>query len=46
VNVPGPLVELGSGGSYLKELEPSLITSDVVEGVADQVIDAAATAVS
>ena len=37
---PGLLVELGSGGSYLKELEPTLITSDVVAGVADRVIDA------
>lgn len=40
VPVPGALVELGSGGSYLKELEPELITSDVVDGVADRVIDA------
>ena len=37
---PGLLVELGSGGSYLKELEPAIITSDVVAGVADRVIDA------
>ena len=37
---PGLLVELGSGGSCLKELEPSLITSDVVADVADRVIDA------
>jgi SAM-dependent methyltransferase len=36
----GQLVELGSGGSYLKDLEPELITSDVVAGVADKVIDA------
>jgi SAM-dependent methyltransferase len=36
----GVMVELGSGGSYLKDLEPSLITSDVVEAVADRVIDA------
>lgn len=42
VPMPGALVELGSGGSYLKELEPSLITSDVVDGVADRVIDARA----
>ena len=40
VTKPGLLVELGSGGSYLKELEPSLITSDVVADVADRVIDA------
>lgn len=40
VSGPGALVELGSGGSYLKDLEPALITSDVVAGVADQVIDA------
>jgi SAM-dependent methyltransferase len=36
----GVIVELGSGGSYLKDLEPSIITSDVVESVADRVIDA------
>src|SRR4051812_29163469 len=36
----GALVELGSGGSYLKELEPSVITSDVSEGIAEKVIDA------
>lgn len=36
----GALVELGSGGSYLKELEPAVITSDVSEGIAEQVIDA------
>jgi len=33
-------LELGSGGSYLKDLEPSIVTSDVVENVADRVIDA------
>jgi SAM-dependent methyltransferase len=37
---PGQVLELGSGGSYLKTLAPSIITSDVVPGVADQVIDA------
>jgi SAM-dependent methyltransferase len=36
----GALLELGSGGSYLKDLEPSVITTDVVEGVAEQVVDA------
>ncbi|MDB6019656.1 MAG: methyltransferase type 11 [Pedosphaera sp.] len=35
----GTLLELGSGGSYLKDLKPSVITSDVVAGVADQVVD-------
>lgn len=40
VATPGLLVELGSGGSCLKDLEPALITSDVVDQVADQVIDA------
>lgn len=33
-------LELGSGGSYLKDLIPSVITSDVAEGTADRVIDA------
>jgi SAM-dependent methyltransferase len=36
----GGLLELGSGGSTLKELCPEVITSDVVEGVAERVIDA------
>jgi SAM-dependent methyltransferase len=35
----GLLVELGSGSGYFKDLCPELITSDVVEGVADRVID-------
>jgi SAM-dependent methyltransferase len=35
----GVLLELGSGGSYLKDLEPSVVTSDVVAGVAEQVVD-------
>ena len=34
------VLELGSGSSYLKELMPEVITSDVDEGIADQVIDA------
>jgi SAM-dependent methyltransferase len=36
----GLIVELGSGGSYLKQLEPAIITSDVSPGIAEQVIDA------
>lgn len=40
VPVQGHLVELGSGGSCLKDLEPRVITSDVSEGIADRVIDA------
>jgi SAM-dependent methyltransferase len=36
----GLLLELGSGGSCLKDLEPDFITSDVVPGVAERVIDA------
>ena len=35
----GVLLELGSGGSYLKDLEPAVVTSDVVDGVADRVVD-------
>ncbi len=35
----GAILELGSGGSYLKDLEPGIITSDVVPNVADQVVD-------
>src|SRR5690348_1392320 len=37
---PGIILELGSGGSYLKDLDPNIVTSDVVDNVADQVIDA------
>jgi SAM-dependent methyltransferase len=36
----GVILELGSGGSYLKSLEPAIVTSDLVPNVADQVIDA------
>lgn len=36
----GLLVELGSGASYLKQLEPSVITTDVVDGIADLKVDA------
>lgn len=35
----GELLELGSGGSFLEELCPRVITSDVIEGVAERVID-------
>lgn len=35
----GHIVELGSGSSYIKELCPQAITSDVEEGVGDLVID-------
>jgi SAM-dependent methyltransferase len=43
-SVPGPadsgaLLELGSGGSFLQELCPQVITSDVEDGVAERVID-------
>jgi SAM-dependent methyltransferase len=35
----GVILELGSGGSYLKSLNPAIVTSDVVPNVADRVID-------
>ncbi len=40
VTKPGLLLELGSGGSCLKDLEPAFITSDVIPDVAERVIDA------
>lgn len=40
VPAPGLLLELGSGGSCLKDLEPAFITSDVVPDVAERLIDA------
>ncbi len=36
----GILLELGSGGSYLAELRPDVVTSDIVAGLASRVIDA------
>ncbi len=40
-SVPGEgiAVELGSGAGYLREFLPEVVTSDVVPGVADMVID-------
>ena len=35
----GILLELGSGGSFLKELCPRVITTDVEPGVAERVVD-------
>jgi SAM-dependent methyltransferase len=35
----GAILELGSGGSYLKNLEPAIVTSDVVPGIAERVVD-------
>ncbi len=35
----GTILELGSGGSYLKSLEPAVVTSDVAPNIAEQVID-------
>lgn len=35
----GVLLELGSGSSFLKELCPHVVTSDVCEGIAERVID-------
>ena len=37
VPTAGELVELGSGGSYLKDLEPAVITSDVSPDIAERV---------
>jgi SAM-dependent methyltransferase len=34
-----PVLELGSGSSYIKEIRPEIITSDVAPGIADMVID-------
>lgn len=34
-----PVLELGSGSSYIKELAPEVITSDVTPGLAERVID-------
>jgi SAM-dependent methyltransferase len=34
-----PVLELGSGSSYMKEIRPEIITSDVEPGIADMVID-------
>lgn len=39
---PGKILEIGSGGGYLKEVRSSVVTSDVVPGIADETIDARA----
>ena len=36
---PGDLLELGSGGSGLQDVCPGVVTSDLLAGVADRVID-------
>lgn len=43
-SVPGDpdehvVLELGSGGGYIQEIAPRVVTSDLVEGVADLVVD-------
>ncbi len=38
-SVGGSIVELGSGSSYIKEICPDAVTSDVLPGIADRVID-------
>jgi SAM-dependent methyltransferase len=38
----GTIVELGSGGSYLKDIAPAIVTSDVVPDAAQLVVDARA----
>src|ERR1035441_6172892 len=35
----GAILELGSGGSCLQNLEPAIVTSDVVPGIAERVVD-------
>jgi SAM-dependent methyltransferase len=40
VNQPGQLLEIGSGSGYVKTLDPSVITSDIVQGHADRIVDA------
>jgi len=37
---PGRILELGSGANYVKLLDPTVITSDVVPGAADMTVDA------
>lgn len=34
-----PILELGSGGSFLREVRPSVITSDITPGAAELAID-------
>ena len=35
-----PVLEIGSGSSFLKNISPEIISSDIIDGVADRVIDA------
>jgi len=40
VREPGALLEIGSGANYAKLVSPEIITSDVVPGASDLVVDA------
>jgi len=40
LNQNGKILEIGSGGGYLKDIRPDVITSDVVPGIADLLLDA------
>jgi SAM-dependent methyltransferase len=39
-SMKGIILEIGSGGSYLNEIRKDVVTSDIVPGVADHVINA------
>jgi len=39
---PGDILEIGSGSGYVKTINPTVITSDIVEGHSDRVVDAQA----
>ncbi len=43
-SVPGdtgtPILEIGSGAGYVKTIDSRVITSDIVEGLSDRVVDA------
>lgn len=42
VHAPGAILELGSGANFVKLIDPSVITSDLVPGNSDLVVDAQA----
>jgi SAM-dependent methyltransferase len=40
VDQPGQVLEIGSGSGFVKTLDPSVITSDIVPGHSDRIVDA------
>lgn len=38
-NTEAPILEIGSGARHVKTIDPRVITSDIVEGHSDRIVD-------